>query len=104
MCETLGPEVGGSWLTAIGGKELWRCAEQLRQQTDGGDSGDRLDCWHGRDMTVEISISSVTEMQLRISPRGEKRAEFPRCFLENVDLILADTSGKMDGEALWFRN
>jgi len=28
--------------------------------------------------------------------RGGNRAEFPRCFPEKVDLILADTSGKMD--------
>jgi hypothetical protein len=59
ICAKLSDQKWEAWLTAIGGKELWRCAEQLRQQTVGGDTGDRLDCWHGRDMTVEISISSV---------------------------------------------
>ena len=78
ICAKLSDQKWEAWLTAIGGKELWRCAEQLRQQTDGGDSGDRLDCWHGRDMTVEISISSVTEMQLRISPMEKLTSSLER--------------------------
>jgi hypothetical protein len=78
ICAKLSDQKWEAWLTSIGGKELWRCAEQLRQQTVGGDTGDRLDCWHGRDMTVEISISSVTEMQLRISPMEKLTSSLER--------------------------
>jgi hypothetical protein len=41
-------------------------------------------------------VDSELARQSRVERRGGKRAEFPRCFLEKVDLILADTSGKMD--------
>jgi hypothetical protein len=66
----------------MGGKALWQCVTQLRSNALHEDCSDRVECWHGRDMTVEISVTSATEMQMRLSPMSKVTN-----FMENKPLV-----------------
>jgi hypothetical protein len=71
ICAKLSDSKWESWITSMGGKALWQCVTQLRNNALHEDCSDRVECWHGRDMTVEISVTSATEMQMRLSPMSK---------------------------------
>jgi hypothetical protein len=82
ICAKLSDSKWESWITSTGGKALWQCVTQLRSKALHEDCSDRVECWHGRDMTVEISVTSATEMQMRLSPMIKVTN-----FMENKPLV-----------------
>jgi hypothetical protein len=71
ICAKLSDSKWESWITSMGGKALWQCVTRLRSNALHEDCSDRVECWHGRDMTVENSVTSATEMQMRLSPMSK---------------------------------
>ncbi|MBL6911070.1 MAG: hypothetical protein ISR34_11690 [Pirellulales bacterium] len=67
-----------SWITLVAGADLWSCVERLRARSLDESCDERVQCWQGRNMTIEVTVGSATEMQLRVSPM-DKITAFMEC-------------------------
>ena len=68
ICARLSDEKWKAWVEATAGPELWSHVERLRAQVRDEPLSDYMQCWHSKNMTVEVLVGSATELQLRVSP------------------------------------